>query len=192
MQNQQRIILAVLVAVAFCPSAFCGQFVVFPKASVLQSPDGRFEVRNDVVHHSPSEFSGMFNSLWLVEIATGGSRKLYDYVGVAAVAWSGNEFLAITEYVGKRTSRAVVFRLAHPDDAVVLDEPGLALMVPSELRPTLRENDHVFVEASRIEEGKLYLRVWGYGSHDTNGFHWRCEYALEDGKIFCTVDRVSH
>jgi hypothetical protein len=145
-----------------------------------------------VAHHSPSDFSGMSNRLWLVEIATGRSRKLYDYVGVAAVAWSGNEFLAITEYVGKRTSRALVFPLAHLDDAVVLDEPALVHLVPSDLQPTLRENDHVFVEASRIEEGKLYLGVWGYGSHDTEGFRWHCEYALDNGKIVCTEDRVTH
>jgi len=192
LRNRQRIILLVLAALAFCPSAFCGQFVVFPKANALRSPDGRYEVRNDVAHHAPSDFSGMFNSLWLVEIATGRSRKLDDYVGVAAVAWSGNEYLAVTEYVGRRTSRALVLPLAHLDDAVVLDEPGLVRLVPSDLRPTLRENDHVFVEASRIEEGKLYLRVWGYGSHDIKGFHWHCEYGLENGKILCTEDHVAH
>lgn len=191
MHNRQHIILLVLLALAFCPLAFCGQFFVFPKASALQSPDGRFEVRNDVTHHSPTEFTGTFNTLWLVEVATGRSRKLCDYVGVAAVAWSGNEFLAVTQYVGTRTSRALVFPMAHLDAPVVLDEPGLVQLVPSNLRPMLRENDHVFVEASRIEAGKLYLRVWGYGSHDAKGFRWHCEYSLGDGKTFCTEDRVT-
>ena len=66
-----------LATLAFCPSAFCGQFVVFPKANALQSPDGRDEARNDVAHHATGDFTGMFNSLWLVEVATGQSRKLY-------------------------------------------------------------------------------------------------------------------
>ena len=191
MQNWQRILLLVLAVFAFRPAAFSGQFVVFPKANALQSPDGRYEVRNHAAHQSPTDLTGMFNSLWLVEVATGRSRKLYDYVGVAALAWSGNEFIAVTEYVGKRTSRALVFPLAHLDDPVVLDQPELVRLVPSDLRPTLRENDHVFVEASRIEEGKLYLRVWGYGSHDGQGFRWHCEYALDNGKTVCTVDRVN-
>jgi hypothetical protein len=47
--------------------------------------------------------------------------------------------LAITEYVGKRTSRALVFPLAHLDHVVVLDEPGLVQLVPPDLRSTLRE-----------------------------------------------------
>ena len=158
---------------------------------MLQSPDGRYEVRNDVAHHAATEFTGMFNSLWLVEVATGRSRKLYDYVGLAAVAWLDDDFLAVTEYVGKKTSRALVFPLAHLDDPLLLDEPRLAHLVPSDLQPTLRENDHVFLEASRIQTGKLYLRVWGYGSHDAKGFRWQCEYALEGGKTVCTEDRVS-
>jgi hypothetical protein len=192
MKSRQPIILLVLAVLAFHPSAFSGQFVVFPKAKPLQSPDGRFEVRNDAAHHSPADFTGMFNSLWLIEVATGRSRKLYDYMGVAAVAWSGNDYLAVTEYVGKRTSRALVFPLAHLDDPVVLDEPGLVYLVTPDLRPKLRENDHVFLEASRIEGGKVYLRVWGYGAHDPNGFRLRCEYALEDGKTVCKDDRVPH
>lgn len=98
----------------------------------------------------------------------------------------------IAEYVRKRTSRALVFPMVHLDDPVVLDEPGLVRLVPSDLRATLRENDHVFVEASRVEKGKLYLSVWGYGAHDTKGFRWHCEYASEDGKILCTEDRVNH
>jgi len=182
-------ILLALAALAFSAPAFCGQFVVFPKANVLPSPDGRYEVRNDVAHHTATEFSGMFNSLWLVEVGTGRSRKLDDYVGVAAVAWLENDYVAVTEYVGKRTSRALVFPLAHLDDPLLVDEPRLAHLVPSELQSTLRENDHVFLEASRVEAGKLYLNVWGYGAHDAKGFRWKCEYALEDGKTSCVEDR---
>jgi hypothetical protein len=192
MQNRQRIVLLLLAVFAIRPSAFPSQFVVFPKATALQSPDGRYEVRNDAAHHSPTDFTGKFNNLWLVEVATGRSLKLYDYLGVAAVAWSGNEFLAVTDYVGKRTSRALVFPLAHLEDPVVLDEQALVHMVPADLRPMLRENDHDFLEASRIEGGKLYVRVWGYGLHDAKGFRWHCEYALENGNTHCTEDRIAH
>jgi hypothetical protein len=58
-------------------------------------------------------------------------------------------------------------------------------MVPINLRPQLRENDHVFVEASHVDGEKLTLRVWGYGKHDANGFRWHCEYVLIEGTISC-------
>ena len=185
MSKGQRTLIVVSAALILSATAFCSQFVVFPKANGLPSPDGRYEVRSENAHHASTEFTGMFNSLWLVEVATGQSRKLYDYIGVAAVAWSGNDFIAVTEYVGKRTSRIVVFPLAHLDEPVLLNETELVRLVPADLRQTLRDNNHVFVEASRIEAGKLYFRVWGYGARNTNGFGWQCEYTLEDAKTAC-------
>jgi len=183
--------MAALATVAGCwSSAFAGQFVVFPKASVLASPDGHFEVRSAEPHRAPSEFTGTFNTLWLIEAATGRSRKLCDYLGVAAVAWSSNDYLVVTEYVGKRTSRALVFSIAHLEEPVMLDQPALIGLVPSDRKATLRENDHVFVEGVRAEPNKLYLRVWGVGQHDPAGFRWQCEYMLQEEKISCTDDRT--
>jgi hypothetical protein len=108
------------------------------------------------------------------------------------VAWSGNDFLIVTQYVAKKTSRALVFSTARPDYPVMLDKPTLIRLVPVELRPALRENDHVFIEAWRVDAGKLDLRVWGYGQHDANGFRWRCEYALRGGTVSCNEERSSH
>ncbi|HKV78648.1 MAG TPA: hypothetical protein VJP02_10930 [Candidatus Sulfotelmatobacter sp.] len=136
---------------------------------------------------SAGEFVGTFHSLWLTEVASGRSRKLRDYVGLAAVAWSSNDFLVVTQYLGKKTSRALVFAVAASQEPVLLDTPTLIRTVPAELRPTLRENDHTFVEASRLEGDIFYFQVWGYGSHDRSGFHWNCEYGLEDGKVSCAA-----
>jgi hypothetical protein len=169
-----------------------GQFVVFPKGGDLVSPDGRYVVRNAEREASQVDLDGTFHALWLVDQAAGRSRKLCDYVGVAAVAWSGNDFLVVTEYVGKKTSRARVFPAANPEDAVILDKATLTRLVPVDLRPALRGNDHVFVEASRVEAGKLYLRVWGYGEHDAHGFQWTCEYGLAEGSIICVERIASH
>lgn len=183
--------LAVFAAVSWV-QGLAAPFVVFPKAGELASPDGRFVVRNSEREGSASDFVGTFHSLWLVESATGSSRKLCDYSGVAAVAWSSNDFLIVTQYLAKKTSRALVFSTARPDDPVMLDKPTLIRLVPVELRPALRENDHVFIEAWRVEEGRLHLRVWGYGQHDANGFRWRCEYALRGGTVSCNEERSSH
>lgn len=188
-----RIMLAVPMIVAIViVQTLAAPFVVFPKAGELVSPDGRFVVRNAEREGSASDFVGTFHSLWLIEVATGRSRKLCDYLGVAAVAWSNNDFLVVTQYVDKKTSRALVFSAAGPEDPVMLDRPTLIRLVPAELRATLRENDHVFVEASRVEERTLHLRVWGYGQHDANGFRWRCEYVLREGVVSCTEERSSH
>jgi hypothetical protein len=191
-----RILLgvAVLVAllIAMSVETLASQFVVFPKASELISPDGRFAVRSVDSKRSASDFVGTFHSLWLFELASGRSRKLCDYLGVASVAWSSNDWLVVTQYVGKRTSRALVFSATVVEDPVMLDKITLTRLVRAELRPSLRENDHVFVEGSRVQQDKLYLTVWGYGQHDANGFRWRCEYALREGTVSCSEERGSH
>jgi hypothetical protein len=188
-----RISLGVAGAVLLlCVTASAAPFVVFPKAGQLVSPDGRLVVGSVEHEGAASDFVGTFHSLWLTELATGHSRKLCDYLGVAAVAWSSKGSLVVTEYVGKRTSRAWVFLAADLDDPVMLDKPTLTRLVPVELRSTLRGNNHVFVEASQVEEDTLHLRVWGYGQHDASGFRWRCEYALVEGAISCVEESGSH
>jgi len=173
-------------------SGFAGTFVVFPKAGELASPDGRFVVRNADVKRSAGEFAGTFRSLWLIESATGRSRKLCDYLGVAAVGWSSEDFLIVTQYVSRKSSRVVVFSATDPDISVMLDSGALIQLVPAEMRGSLRENDHVFVEGSRVEEETLYLRVWGYGRRDADGFRWSCTYGLRQGNISCGEEPHPH
>jgi len=190
--RQARIVLAgAMMSAILIAQAVAAPFVLFPKATELASPDGRFVVRNLERKGGPTEFVGTSLSLWLVEKATGRARKLCDYIGVAAVAWSNNDFLVITEYVGKKTSRALVFSAADAIDPVVLDKRTLLRLIPVDLRDTLRENDHVFVEASRVAEQTLHVRVWGYGQHDAHGFQWNCEYAFREGTVSCGDDRPS-
>jgi hypothetical protein len=181
--------IAWLAVAVFCSQHVAAQFVLFPKAGELASPDGRSSVRNAEREAAQSQFSGSFHSLWLTEPAAGRSQKLVDYFGLAAVAWSGNEFILVTEYLNKKTSRAMLFPTAHPENAVVIDKPTLLQAVPLELRPSLRDNDHVFVEASRVENGVLQLRVWGYGQHDSNNFRWHCEYSLLERTLGCAEQR---
>jgi hypothetical protein len=191
--RQARLVLAGAVVWAILiTQAVAAPFVLFPKAKELASPNGRFVVRNAEQKGAPNEFLGTSLSLWLIEQATGRGRKLCDYIGVAAVAWANNDFLVVNEYVGKKTSRARVFSAADAIDPIVLDQRTLVRLIPVDLRTTLRENDHVFVEASRVAEHILHLRVWGYGRHDPSGFRWRCEYAFREGTVSCTDDLPSH
>ena len=164
----------------------------FPSRESRPHPDGRFVVRNAERKGAPNEFVGTSLSLWLEEKATGRARKLCDYIGVAAAAWSNNDFLVVTEYVGKKTSRALVFSAADAIDPIVLDQRTLLRLIPVDLQDALRENDHVFVEASRVAEQTLHLRVWGYGQHDRGGFRWRCEYAFREGTVSCGDDLRPH
>ena len=177
--------LCVAALIVFHLGAKAAPVVVFPKAGHLASPDGRFVVRNSDANAQPLEFVGAFHSLLLEETASGRTRKLCDYVGVAAVAWTKNNLLIMTEYLSRRTSRALIFAADNSRETVVIDQPLLITLVPVDLRPQLRENDHVFVEAIQIEEQTMRLGVWGYGRHDVNGFRWRCEYNLGEGSISC-------
>jgi hypothetical protein len=184
--------LMLLASFVLAAPAFASPFVVFPKAGELVSPDGRFAVRSVDTSGAASDFVGTFHSLWLFELSTGRSRKLCDYLGVASAAWSDHGFLVVTQYVGKRSSRALVFSALAAVDPVMIDKAALIQLLPTELRPALRENDHVFVEGSRVEEETLHLSVWGYGQHDPNGFRYHCEYALREGTISCNQERGSH
>jgi hypothetical protein len=177
--------LCVAAVITFNIGAQAGPFVVFPKAGQLPSQDGRFVVRNTERVAPPSEYVGTFHSLFLEDMTNGRIRKLCDYVGTAAVAWTKNDSLIVTEYLSKRTSRALIFAADNSREPIVIDLPLLINLVPVNLRPQLRENDHVFVEATQVEGGTLTLRVWGYGKHDANGFRWRCEYSLLEGAISC-------
>lgn len=194
--HHSRIMLAAATIIALLSvgslTTLASQFVVFPKASELVSPDGRFAVRSVDASGAASDFVGTFHALWLYELTTGRSRKLCDYLGVASAAWSANDFLVITQYVGKKTSRALVFSAVVAQDPVMLDKATLIQLVPAELRPALRENDHVFVEGSRVEQDILHLTVWGYGQRDANGFRYRCEYSLREGSISCLEERGAH
>jgi hypothetical protein len=189
--RQARIVLArAMLSAILITQAVAAPFVLFPKATELASPDGRFVVRNLERKGGPNEFVGTSLSLWLVEKATGRSLKLCDYIGVAAVAWFG-DYLVVTEYVGKKTSRALVFSVADAIDSIVLDKRTLLRVIPVDLRETLRQNDHVFVEASGVNGQTLHLRVWGYGQHDANGFQWHCEFVFREGTVSCSDDRPS-
>ncbi len=176
-------------AVVLCVQAKAAPFVIFPKAQQLASPDGHFIVRNVDAGGSASEFVGTFHSLWLTEVSTGASRKLCDYLGVAAVAWSDQKFLVVTQYVGKKTSRTLVFAARDPDKAALLDAPTLIQLVPTELRSSLRGNDHIFIEGSDVDGDTLHLTVWGYGAQDPNGFRWNCQYAMSDARVQCAAKR---
>lgn len=179
-----RALLCVAVVFACQIVAHASPFVVFPKAGQLVSPNGRFVVRNTDREAPFSEFAGTFHFLFLEDTASGRSRKLCDYFGIVAVAWAENDLIIVTQY-SKRTSRALVFAADSSIDPVVIDKPLLTHIAPNNLRSQLQGNDHVFVEASRVEGETLTLRVWGYGQRDANGFSWRCEYKLLEGGIAC-------
>jgi hypothetical protein len=179
-------------AVAFLLAAQAGaqQFTTFPDRPELRSPDSKFVIRSVDRAARPSDFSGVFRSLILEELPGGRSWALYNYVGRVAVAWSGNRFIIVTDYVSKRTSRAMVFEIDSRVDPftveqVTLDKVQLARLVPAEQNVHLLGNDHVFVEVTRIEGDALILRVWGYGAHDPKGFRSSCQYDLRAGTAAC-------
>jgi hypothetical protein len=174
-----------MIVILTCSVVFADQFAVFPDRKELRSPDGKFVIRS--VDYAPRlhEFSGLFRSLIVENAADGSARELYHYVSRVGVAWSGNNFIIVTDYVNKKTARALVFRVDRPDEYLVLDKPSLAARIPDDRRVQLERNDHAFLEVSRIEGSVLILRVWGYGAHDPQGFRFQCTYELDQGTTTC-------
>jgi hypothetical protein len=181
----RHLVLAVLLLMVLPTPGMAAPFSVFPKAGRVVSPDGQFEIKDVDEAGALGQFAGTFHALWVIESATGHSRKLCDYFGLAAVAWMEKDSIIVTLYVGKKTSRALIFISAMGGEAYVLDVPGLIPLVPVELRPVLRENDHLFVEASGLEGQTFHFRVWGYGKHDPSGFRWNCTYSVSEGGVSC-------
>jgi hypothetical protein len=177
--------LCVVSLIAFSIVSQALPYSLFPKAGPLPSQDERFVVRNVDPVAAASEYVGTFHSLFLEDTASGRKRKLCDYVGVAALAWTKNNVLIMTEYLSKHTSRVRIFSADEAGGPVVIDPSLLTQVAPIDLRPEIRENDHVFVEASQVEGETLAIGVWGYGKHDPNGFRFRCLYSLRAGEISC-------
>lgn len=191
MRTGRAILTLPVVLAILSGAALAAPFVLFPKAGELLSPDGKFAVRNAERNGFTTDFLGTSQALWLIELSSGRSRKLCNYLGVAAVAWSSGDFVVVTEYVGKKTSRAWIFPVNRQDDAILLDQPSLTHLVPVEFREALRQNHHVFVEATKVEQGTVHFRIWGYGQHDPSGFRLHCEYGLREPKITCSQDHLS-
>lgn len=192
MRDLRRILqLTVALAALAIPTTAAGPFVLFPQAGELISPDRQFTIRNVDAADAGSEFVGTFHSLWLTNLQTKQSRKLCDYVGVAAVAWSRSDQILVTQYLSRKTSRVVMFSVDAGKDPLVLDQPGVIQLVPLDLRDTLRQNDHVFIEASRLDDAILYLTIWGYGQYDPKGFRWPCQYNLHEGHLACRPQTIT-
>jgi hypothetical protein len=108
----------------------------------------------------PGEFPGVFRTLIVEEVSTGRVRKLYDYVGHVALAWSGNDFILVTDYVNKKTSRAIVFPVAPERDGLVVHKTQLIPLLPEEQQVHLEQNDHVF---GSVECGRKSAEIAGMG-----------------------------
>ena len=160
-------------------------FAVFPDRKELRSPDGKYVIRSVDHIARPGDFVGVFHSLILEETATHQVRVLCDYLSRVAVTWSEDTYIVVTDYAGKRTSRVLVFTVDPNAGGFVVDKNDLMRRLPGSLSDKLRENEHVFVEALRMHQRTLSLRVWGYGPHDYRGFRLVCDFELETGKVDC-------
>jgi len=188
MRRGRILLIAPIVVLLWTLQALAGPFAVFPKVRELESPGRQFIVFED---QRESEVSGAFHKLWLKVAATGESRKIQDYIGTAAVSWQDDDHLIITEYLNRRTSRAFLLSVSRPADSIMIDVPMLIRSIPPESRDTLRQNDHVFVEAVGATADRFHLHVWGYGQHDPRGFRWDCEYLLNGARVSCSEDQSS-
>ncbi|HUM04138.1 MAG TPA: hypothetical protein VLT90_01680 [Terriglobales bacterium] len=184
----RRLPSAVVLYLCALAPAFAETFATFPDQKELPSPDNRYVIRSLDAGHAPSDFTGMFHSLIVEDRATGNVRRLCDYLHKISVAWSGGGIIA-TDYVSRRGSRALVFPVASENEAYIVDRMDLAGRVPWDIGASLRENDHVFVEAVRMEDRTLVLRAWGYGVHNPRGFHMACELKLDQGAASCRDTR---
>src|SRR5579871_1481598 len=114
--------IALLLVTLAASSLRAEQFTIFPDRGELRSPDGSYVVRSVDHVGKTGEFTGVFRTLIVEEVSTGRIRKLYDYVGRVAVAWSGSGYIIVTDYVNKKTSRAIVFPVAPDRDGLVVDK----------------------------------------------------------------------
>jgi hypothetical protein len=163
-----------------------GKFITFPDAAnELPSPHGQFVVRSVSYGAAPGAFSGKFHALVLEERRTRSSRKLYDYLGKIAVSWVTDSAIIVNEYYTSRGARALMFTTDEAASPIVIDRSWMVKLLDPILSTHLIRNDHVYVEAFKLEGDTLGLRVWGYGAQDTKGFSFSCDYNLDRNTISC-------
>jgi hypothetical protein len=127
----------------FTVSSSAGPFVLFPKAVELRSPDGRFVVRNVEREGPATEFVGVCQSLWLVEVAANlpaNSVTIWAWrrlPGRTTISWS------LQSTLPRATSRALVFPVSGTCEVVVFDKPTLLCVLPAETRGTMEERPRV-------------------------------------------------
>jgi hypothetical protein len=176
-------------ALILIPSALLalgGAFVTFPDSTnELPSPDGQFLVRSTNYAATTGVFSGKFHALFLEEHRTGKSRKLCDYLGKVAVSWVAADIIVVNEYYTARGARALVFATDETISAVVIDRNRLVKLLDPITSRRLLGNDHVYVEAYKLDGNILSLRLWGYGSQDAKGFNFSCDYILNRDAATC-------
>lgn len=173
-----------LCAFVVLPVTTAETFATFPERRELVSPGGRYVLRTIDPNRAPTEFSGTFHILVLEDRSTGETRRLYDYLYKVAVAWSADRII-VTDYVSRKSARTLVFSADSNVDGYIVDKNHLASLVPASQRTRLRENDHVFVEAVRVDGPILVLRVWGYGTRDPGGFRLSCDYRVDQVTASC-------
>ena len=175
--------IVLLFASTALPFAWAETFATFPNQKELPSADQRYVLRSVDPVKNATDFTGTFHSLVLDDRTTGQARRLFNYVHKIAVAWSGQRIVA-TDYFGGKGSRALVFSVDPKADGYLVDRDDLAGRVPA-IEPYLRHNDHVFIEAVRVEGSMFVMRVWGYGAHDRMGFRFHCALNLDRGTALC-------
>jgi hypothetical protein len=171
------------------PSALLGlegKFTIFPGASnELPSPNSQFLVRSVSYGAAPGDFSGKFHALVLEEQRTGKSHKLYDYLGKVAVSWVADNVIVVNEYYTARGARVLVFVTDETIPPVVIDRTRLVKLLDPISSRHLIGNDHVYIEAFKLEGDTLALRLWGYGTQDAKGFDLSCDYNLDSYTASC-------
>jgi hypothetical protein len=151
----------------------------------VASPDGKFLVRDFKDTADSSGFVRNQRSLVLEERASGQSWKLCDHMGQISVAWASENLLVVNDFFTARGARTLVFQADGKATHVLINANTLATLIPDEIATHLTANDHVFVQAYKLDGKLLGLRAWGFGALDPKGFKLVCDYNLDSGTAVC-------
>ncbi len=167
------------------------RFVSFPGSGAdLLSPDGRYIIRNENRDSSPRAFTGAFHTLFLDETARKSRRKLCDYIRHVQVAWTADSSrILVNDYYTSNSSRALVFSVEQSAESTIIDKNWLITALPAPQAERLRNNKHVYIQASGMNGDRLLFNVRGYGEGDPAGFRLNCEYAAVTHHAGCETVR---
>jgi hypothetical protein len=175
---------AFLVVLLAAQPVWAQQFAVFPDRKELRSPGGRFVIRS--VEHCRKALRAQRR----VPIVDPGGYDNGDLARPLSLPWPcgrrpGANFIIVTDYASKRTSRALIFRIDQPNEYTIIDKPHLTAQLPAQFRPHFDGNDHVYLEG--VEDRRRYSDTPGVGVPNSRqaGFRSPCGYHLNERRASC-------
>ena len=174
-------LFALLIATQMLPAQVSAKFP--GSKAKLASPDGRYVIQNVEQEQEPRHV------LLLKEMATGSSRKVYEYGRGASAVWSpDSRHFAINDYAGSDYTKTSIFSAYEPDQKIDVQEAIFSYDKRMQKRVTLAGWGHDYFGVVRwLDAQRVVVRHWGHNDEPPLGAFCECYiFSLRGSVAHCS------